>query len=284
MPWENGAAKPRAPALAPNGMVSKTEGLLALLLGVAKGRANFSTDNVARRALLLHDIIPIALEVSGMNVPFGFGARSVITCALVSKTGRAVLPDPSDVAQWRKAERARLLAMRRALPLEAFQAAGAKIMHGLAEVLPPGTHRPVGCYWPFRREPDCIGYMRDVLRAGGEVALPVVIARGQPLEFRPWTERTKMESGAWKILHPAEGPSVTPTALVVPLLGFDDEGFRLGYGAGYYDITLASLLPRPFTVGVGFESARLPSIRPQPHDIGLDVIVTDERKRIFRRE
>ncbi len=140
----------------------------------------------------------------------------------------------------------------------------------------------IGCYWPFRREPDCLPFMREVLRAGGQVALPVVIGRGKPLEFRLWTERTKMEAGVWNILHPAEGAAVTPAALLVPLLGFDDQGYRLGYGAGYYDMTLASLSPRPFTVGVGYEAARLATIHPQRHDVPLDVIVTESRKRIFR--
>ena len=66
-----------------------------------------------------------------------------------------------------------------------------------------------------------------------------------------------------------------PTILIVPLLGFDDAGFRLGYGGGYYDRTLAAMQPRPFTVGVGYELGRLPTIYPQPHDIPMDVIVTE---------
>jgi 5-formyltetrahydrofolate cyclo-ligase len=108
------------------------------------------------------------------------------------------------------------------------------------------------------------------------------LARGERLEFRPWTETTKMEAGVWNIPQPAEGPRVSPSVLVVPLLGFDEAGYRLGYGAGYYDMTLASMAPRPFTVGVGFESASLPTIHPMAHDVPLDVIVTEERKRLFR--
>ena len=142
---------------------------------------------------------------------------------------------------------------------------------------------PIGCYWPFRREPDCLPYMRDVLRAGGQVALPVVVGRERPLEFRLWNERTKMEAGVWGILHPAEGAPVIPTALIVPLLGFDDLGYRLGYGAGYYDMTLASVPTPLLTVGVGFESARLDTIYPLPHEVPLDVIVTEKDKRVFER-
>ena len=190
---------------------------------------------------------------------------------------------PADIPAWRKVQRARLLEARQAIPLDTFQAASTTIMRDAMEVLSSTKDGLIGCYWPFRREPDCLPYMRDVLRSGGQVALPVVVARGQPLEFRMWNERTKMEAGVWGILHPAEGPPVVPTALIVPLLGFDNAGYRLGYGAGFYDMTLASMPALPLTVGVGFESARLDSIYPQPHDVPLDVIVTEVGKREFER-
>jgi 5-formyltetrahydrofolate cyclo-ligase len=105
--------------------------------------------------------------------------------------------------------------------------------------------------------------------------LPVVLQKNHPLEFRPWTPQTKMEAGVWKILHPAEGPSVHPKALLIPLVGFDERGYRLGYGAGYYDRTLAAFPAMPMTIGVGFELCRLPTIHPQPHDVPLDYIVTE---------
>lgn len=165
-----------------------------------------------------------------------------------------------------------------------FRADSETIMTAVAAVLPPGPDMLVGCYWPMRREPDCLPYARDVLKANGQVALPVVIAAGRPLVFRLWTEATKMEAGVWNILHPAEGHPVVPAVCIVPLLGFDEKGYRLGYGGGYYDRTLASLAPRPFTVGVGFESSKLETICPQPHDVPLDVIITETQERIFRRK
>ena len=84
-----------------------------------------------------------------------------------------------------------------------------------------------------------------------------------------------MEPGVWNIPHPAEGEPVFPSALLIPLLGFDDTGYRLGYGAGYYDLTIASLAERPFLVAVGFEFSRLPTIYPQPHDQPMDIIITE---------
>jgi 5-formyltetrahydrofolate cyclo-ligase len=191
-----------------------------------------------------------------------------------------------DVVAWRKTQRVRLIAERRAMPLDAFKATGHVIMTAAMKVLLANVPRGavVGCYWPSRREPDCMPFMRELLHAGGTVALPVVVGRGQSLMFRLWTERTRMEAGSWDIHEPAEGEPVQPSALIVPLVGFDREGFRLGNGAGYYDITLAAASPRPFTVGVGFESSRLATIFPQPHDVPLDVIVTEARVRTIREK
>ena len=192
------------------------------------------------------------------------------------------MPDGvDDISAWRKAERAKLTAQRQAMPIDAFRAASETVMRTVPKVLPAADI--VAFYWPFRREPDCLGLMREILAAGGKVALPIVVGRGQPLVFRLWTEQTKMEAGVWDILHPAEGPLVLPSALVVPLVGFDDAGYRLGNGAGYYDLTLASFSPRAFAVGVGFEFGRLGTIHPQPHDVPLDIIVTEDRVRTFDR-
>jgi 5-formyltetrahydrofolate cyclo-ligase len=182
---------------------------------------------------------------------------------------------PFNVGEWRKLERARLLDRRRAMTPEEHRGASEIIMRTLLARLPPDSHGLIGCYWPFRREFNCVPYMREVLRRGGRVALPVVIARGRPLEFRCWTEDAEMEPGVWNIPHPANGPPVEPSALVIPLVGFDDAGYRLGYGAGYYDATLAVLEERPVAVGVGFGFSRLPTICPQPHDRHMDVIITE---------
>jgi 5-formyltetrahydrofolate cyclo-ligase len=182
---------------------------------------------------------------------------------------------PSDLRAWRRAQRARLLKERRSLPADAHRQASEAILRELRVQLPSGNCETIGCYWPFRREFNCVPFMLEILRSGGRVALPVVIARGKPLEFRNWSEDAKMESGVWNIPHPAAGPSVTPSALLIPLVGFDDEGYRLGYGGGYYDVTVASLAERPRLVGVGFEFCRLASIYPQPHDEPMDVIVTE---------
>ena len=182
---------------------------------------------------------------------------------------------PPDIREWRRRERARLLDLRRSMPADAHRSASDAIMRTLVGRLPPDSHELIGCYWPFRREFNCVPYMREVIRCGGRVALPVVIARGRPLEFRCWTEDAEMQPGVRNIPHPAAGPPVWPTALLIPLVGFDEAGYRLGYGAGYYDATLAALTERPLAVGTGFELTRLATIYPQPHDYPMDVIITE---------
>jgi 5,10-methenyltetrahydrofolate synthetase len=106
-------------------------------------------------------------------------------------------------------------------------------------------------------------------------ALPVVVDAGAPLAFRAWTRETPLVADRYGIPTPASGEFVTPDLILLPLNGFDGAGYRLGYGGGYFDRTLAALRPRPLAVGVGFEINRLASIDPQAHDQRLDWIVTE---------
>jgi hypothetical protein len=85
----------------------------------------------------------------------------------------------------------------------------------------------------------------------------------------------KLAPGVWKIPVPPAGAALRPAVLLAPLLGYDDAGYRLGNGGGYYDRTLAALDSLPLTIGVGYAQGRLASIRPQPHDVPLDAIVTE---------
>ena len=182
----------------------------------------------------------------------------------------------ADLNAWRKAERARLIEARMAMPLDEHKAASQAISDCLAARFPADSFTSLGGYWPFRREYDCIPLMRTVIAAGGKVALPVVIQKGQPLEFRPWTPESRMEAGVWNILHPAEGEPMKPAALLIPLVGFDRKGFRLGYGAGFYDRTIATYDAWPLRIGVGFDVSRLDDIHPHEHDIPMDFIVTEK--------
>ena len=180
----------------------------------------------------------------------------------------------TDVARWRKAERERLIATRLALAQDDRAARTRAIMHELDRLIPAGRDQIVSVYWPIRGEPDLREWMRTRSESGGRVALPVAIALGQPLEFREWRPHEPMARGLWKIPYPANGAVVTPTVVLAPVVGFDRYGYRLGYGGGFFDRTLALLSPKPLTIGLGYTEAAIHTIYPQPHDIPMDWIVT----------
>ncbi|WP_420006390.1 5-formyltetrahydrofolate cyclo-ligase [Arenibacterium sp. LLYu02] len=193
----------------------------------------------------------------------------------------AVDPEQArDVARWRTAERKRLREERRTLSSSQRTIARAAMMAGLDRLF--AAHFAgigdvvVAFYWPIKDEPDLRPLMVQMQASGRSIALPLVETRAAPLVFRLWTPETRMERGHWNIpVPPRDAPEVMPDVVLAPLMGWDSEGYRLGYGGGYFDRTLAALSPRPFSIGVGLAAAKLPTIYPQPHDIPMDVILTD---------
>lgn len=185
-----------------------------------------------------------------------------------------VLPWP-EVRAWRKTERTRLIAERVAVPAEERARRDGEITAHIRAAVPDLARMHVGFYWPFRGEYDPRALARALHRDGTRLALPVVAEKAQPLVFRPWQPGMRMVPGVWNIPVPAEGEPVTPDALLIPLVGFDTLGYRLGHGGGYYDRTLAAMARKPLAIGIGFEMSRLPTIHPQPHDVPMDIIVTE---------
>lgn len=186
-----------------------------------------------------------------------------------------------DVARWRKAERTRLLDTRRALSVEARRDWGQALMRHLHSLLPHvpgwGAGTVFSAYWPIKGEPDLRPLMADLHEGGVTVALPLVETKAAPLTFRRWTPETRMVRGDWNIpVPPPDAPVVTPDIALAPLVGWTADGYRLGYGGGYFDRTLAALSPKPFVVGIGINAAQLKTIYPQPHDIPLDLILTEK--------
>jgi 5-formyltetrahydrofolate cyclo-ligase len=180
----------------------------------------------------------------------------------------------TDVARWRKAERARLIAARLAVPADARARVAAAVMAALDREVEPG--RVVSLYWPFRGELDLRGWMASVVERGARVALPTVAAMRRPLVFREWRPGCAMRRGVWNIPEPAEGAVLTPDVVIAPLVGVDPAGYRLGYGGGFYDRTLAALSPKPRAIGVGHPVAAIATIFPQPHDVPMDLVLTGE--------
>jgi 5-formyltetrahydrofolate cyclo-ligase len=179
--------------------------------------------------------------------------------------------ETGDIATFRRAERERLIAARLAVPVAEREAAGRSVAVALDGMVAAGS--TVSVYWPFRGELDLRQWMASAAGRGIRVALPVVIAKGAPLVFRPWSPGCAMTRGVWNIPIPDTAETVAPDVVLAPLVGVDTEGYRLGYGGGFFDRTLAAANPRPLAIGVGHPVARIDTIYPQRWDIPMDRIV-----------
>lgn len=181
----------------------------------------------------------------------------------------------ADAARWRKAVRAQLLAARAGRDPGADRAIADHMDRVLADRFGGARGMILAAYWPIRGEPDLRPWMARQAAAGVRIALPVVTAPDQPLIFRPWSPDAPMRPGRWNIPEPDTDAQVLPQIVLAPTVGWDASRFRLGYGGGFYDRTLASLRPRPYAIGIGLEAGRLATIFPQPHDAALDLLVTE---------
>jgi 5,10-methenyltetrahydrofolate synthetase len=113
-------------------------------------------------------------------------------------------------------------------------------------------------------------------RSPRKIGLPVVDKLHKTLTFHAWYPGCPMEEDAYGIPKPKDTEVIVPTLLFVPCVGYGPGGFRLGYGGGFYDRTLATLQPKPITVGLGYSHGWLPDLEPEPHDVALDAILNDK--------
>ncbi len=170
---------------------------------------------------------------------------------------------------------------RRAAAQTGAVAAGAAVAERLSALLPELDAIPrmaAAGYWPIGDELDVRPSLARLAEARWTCALPVTLQRGQALTFRAWEAGDDLQAGPFGTREPApDRPAVVPALVLVPLLGFDLHGQRLGYGAGYYDITLAALRAAgPVTaVGVGFDIQQVSSIPAGPDDQRLDWVITE---------
>ena len=183
---------------------------------------------------------------------------------------------------WRKAERQRLVAERMALAQSFVESARRNIDAALLRSFPGLAKSRLGFCWPIKNEYDARHVARTFRERGALTALPVVVAPRQPLAFREWHPGVALEKGPMDIPYPVGSAEVVPTAVLLPMNGWDEGGFRLGYGAGFFDRTLASLAKRPVVIGVTYEMARMQTIHPQPWDIPADYVVTE--RGVYRRD
>lgn len=187
-----------------------------------------------------------------------------------------VMPEERDVFAWRRRERRRLLEIRAQKPLAEREERTRSLCRRLNSLLPHLLNKSISVYWPLAGEPDLRDWMHSPNARGATCLLPVVIQKNCPLVFRPWQRGEALEQGIFNIPVPVRLEEQRPDIVIAPVIGFDSDCYRLGFGGGYYDRTLASLGSKPLVIGVGYEFQRIESILPQAHDIPMDVIITDQ--------
>jgi 5,10-methenyltetrahydrofolate synthetase len=190
--------------------------------------------------------------------------------------------DSSSLKAWRKAERERLIAARLAVAAAELEAWRLHIDATLERSFPGLARARLAFCWPIKGEYDARHLAKTLRDRGALTALPVVISRHAPLAFREWHPGIELAKGPLDIPYPVNSPEVTPQAVLLPMNGWDMQGYRLGYGAGYFDRTLANMAKRPVVIGVSYELAKLDTIHPQSWDIPMDFVVTE--RGVYRRD
>jgi 5-formyltetrahydrofolate cyclo-ligase len=194
-------------------------------------------------------------------------------CLMISSAA----PPPPGIEQTKAALRSEAVARRDALPADLRQVAGETIAAcGFPLVIAPGTI--VSGFMPMKSEINPLPLLRSLAQAGATLALPVVSGRGKPLTMRAWQWGEPLNAGVWGIREPRpNAEEVDPDILLVPLLAFDRFGFRLGYGGGYYDLTIAGLCARKriTAVGIALSAQEVAKVPTTPRDARLDLVLTE---------
>jgi 5,10-methenyltetrahydrofolate synthetase len=190
--------------------------------------------------------------------------------------------DAPTLKTWRRAERERLVAARAALAPDLLDAWRRRIDAYLSRSFPGLARCRLAFCWPIKGEYDARHLARTLRERGALTALPVVVAPKTPLIFREWHPGVRLAKGALDIPYPADSAEVNPQAVLLPMNGWDAKGYRLGYGGGFFDRTLAALAKKPLAIGISYELARLETIHPQYWDMPMDYVVTE--RGVYRRD
>jgi 5-formyltetrahydrofolate cyclo-ligase len=191
------------------------------------------------------------------------------------------MPPVSDCHDAKRALRA-AARLQRARLASASARAAAAVRDAVLTTVPLADHDVVAGYWPMGDEFDVRPLLAALAARGHRLALPVVVARAAPLVFRAWAAGDPLMAGGFGISVPLPGqPELEPELVLVPLLAFDARGYRLGYGGGFYDRTLARLRARArvVAIGIGFAGQEIDAVPNDATDQRLDWIVTERDAR-----
>ena len=187
------------------------------------------------------------------------------------------MPTRPDVASAKTELRREAAARRDALPAAARKAAAEAIAERAFPLL-ISTSTVVSGFMPLKSEINPLPLMKTLAEAGAQLALPKIAGRGKPLVMRAWPWGAPLDAGQWGIREPKpDAPEVEPDIVLVPLLAFDRTGHRIGYGAGYYDMTIARLrsLKAVTAVGIAFAAQEVSAVPATPRDESLDLVLTE---------
>jgi 5,10-methenyltetrahydrofolate synthetase len=171
--------------------------------------------------------------------------------------------------------RRQLIDQRAALPRPTLDEYRHRIDTHLERAFPDLARGVIAFCWPYKNEYDARHLLAGLRRAGAMTALPAIVAPGMPLVFREWHPGVALEKGPLGIPFPRNSPQLQPDSVLLPVVAFDAGGYRLGYGGGYFDRTLAASVRRPRVIALAYESLFIETIQPQPHDIAADYVVTE---------
>ncbi len=189
----------------------------------------------------------------------------------------------AELMAWRKNLRRELLARRQAASAEQLHAWRIAMDRHLRYGFPGLAKGVVAFCWPIQNEYDARHLIHRLREQGAVAALPVVVAPKTPLIFREWHPGVEMALGKLDIPYPKAGVELVPNTVLLPMNGFDRQGYRPGSGGGFSDRTLESLRnSKPLVIGVGFELGAIATIQPQPWDISMDYVVTE--RGVYRRD
>jgi 5-formyltetrahydrofolate cyclo-ligase len=194
------------------------------------------------------------------------------------------MPDLTENQSAKAALRAVTLALRDALPA-AERAAAAETIAARAFPLKVAAGAIVSGFSPMKSEINPVPLLRKLAEAGAQLALPAIAGRGRPLIMRAWKFGDPFKAGQWGIREPVpEAPEVAPDILIVPLACFDRAGHRIGYGAGYYDMTIGAVrASKPVVaVGIAFAAQEIPQVPATERDARLDLVLTEREIIDFR--
>lgn len=187
-----------------------------------------------------------------------------------------------ELKRWRRSERARLVAAREALDRSTLEALRRAIDRHVERAFPGLARGVLAFCWPIKGEYDARHLARTLRERGALTALPVVVGPARPLVFREWHPGVQLAAGPLGIPYPIDSQQVQPDHVLLPMNAWDQNGYRLGYGGGFFDRTLAALVNKPLVVGASYEIARIETIWPQPWDVPVDWVVTE--RGVYRRE